>query len=322
MLEGFKTVALFPLNEKYSTTRLVTRKKPLIEKNPDNKFETILFLPHVEGRKGEGGLRTQGYFKSSLPDKPLITIITVVFNSTENLEQTILSVINQSYDNVEYIIIDGGSTDNTLDIIQKYESEIDYWISEPDKGIYDAMNKGITSSLGDAIGLINSGDTYLENAINNLIDTMGNKYQELKVYYGDSIFVDNINDKYLVKGNLEKLELTMSLCHQSVFVSRKIYLYHGLYKTSYQYASDYEYLLSLWSSGFEFCYLRLPISYFLTGGLSDSKILAYSLELIRTHIERGSNIHVKSVVVWIRIKHLIYYLLTQVLNIRFSKKNY
>jgi cellulose synthase/poly-beta-1,6-N-acetylglucosamine synthase-like glycosyltransferase len=82
-----------------------------------NKFETVLFLPPVEGRKAEGGLRKQGYFKKSLPDKPLITVITVVFNGDQYLEQTILSVLNQTHDNVEYIIIDGGSTDKTLEII-------------------------------------------------------------------------------------------------------------------------------------------------------------------------------------------------------------
>jgi DNA-binding NarL/FixJ family response regulator len=102
------------LDEKYSTTRLATKEKPEIVNDPEDKFETVLFLPESESRKGEGGLRAKGYFKKSYDDKSLISIITVVFNGEKYLEETIQSVINQTYDNVEYIIIDGGSTDGTL----------------------------------------------------------------------------------------------------------------------------------------------------------------------------------------------------------------
>ena len=136
------------LDENFSTTQLLTQEKPILEQNAEDKFETILFLPESENRKGEGGLRTKGYFKKSYDDKPLISIITVVFNGERYLEQTIQSVIDQTYDNVEYIIIDGGSTDGTLDIIKKYEDKIDYWVSEKDNGIYDAMNKGIKVCYG------------------------------------------------------------------------------------------------------------------------------------------------------------------------------
>ena len=100
------------LDKNYSTTRLVTKNKP------DEKSGTTLFLPKNEERKGEGGLRTKGYFKKSYPDKPLVTVITVVFNGEKYLEETIKSVVEQTYDNVEYLIIDGGSTDNTLNIIK------------------------------------------------------------------------------------------------------------------------------------------------------------------------------------------------------------
>jgi glycosyltransferase involved in cell wall biosynthesis len=147
------------LDSTYSTTRLLTRERPIIKNSPDSTWEGSLFLPEHPDRQGEGGLRTQGYFKQSLPDKPLISVITVVFNGEKHLEDTIQSVINQTYDNVEYIIIDGGSTDGTLDIIRKYAGKIDYWVSERDGGIYDAMNKGWELTTYDAfILIINSGD--------------------------------------------------------------------------------------------------------------------------------------------------------------------
>ena len=97
----------------------------------------------------EGGLRTKSFRKTSEIGRPLVSIITVVRNGEKYLEEIIKSVINQTYNNVEYIIIDGGSTDGTLAIIKKYEDYIDYWASERDKGIYDAMNKGMDLAIGD-----------------------------------------------------------------------------------------------------------------------------------------------------------------------------
>ena len=108
--------------------------------------------------KIQGGLRTKGIFKSSSITKPLISVITVVLNGEKYLEESILSVIKQTYENVELIIIDGGSTDKTLNIIRKYENSIDFWISEQDSGIYNAMNKGIKLSTGDFIGFVGSDD--------------------------------------------------------------------------------------------------------------------------------------------------------------------
>ena len=139
---------------------------------PEDKLETVLFLPEKEGRIVEGGLRTQGHFKKSYNDKPLVSIITVVFNSEKYLENTILSVISQAYDNVEYIIIDGGSTDGTIDIIKKYEDKLDYWISESDDGIYDAMNKGIDLVTGEWVNFVNSSDVLNGNAYTVILDCL------------------------------------------------------------------------------------------------------------------------------------------------------
>ena len=112
-------------------------------------------------RFGEGGRRKKGVPKK----EPLFSIITVVYNGEKFLEKTIASVVNQSCKNFEYIIIDGGSTDKSLDIIRKYEKKIDYWVSEKDNGIYDAFNKGMIVSKGEFIGFINSDDIYKKDAL-------------------------------------------------------------------------------------------------------------------------------------------------------------
>lgn len=110
-----------------------------------------------------------------LEQNPLVSIITVVYNADNCLEETIKSVINQNYKNIEYIIIDGGSTDNTLSIIKKYEKQIKMWISEPDNGIYEAMNKGISLCQGEIVGIINAGDTYTSNAISIVVESYQNQ---------------------------------------------------------------------------------------------------------------------------------------------------
>ena len=120
-------------------------------------------------------------------EKPLISIVTVSYNAVATIEQTILSVINQTYSNIEYIIIDGGSTDGTLDVIKKYADKIAYWVSEPDKGIYDAMNKGIKVATGEWINFMNCGDYFVANNTLESVFGSGKIYKKAEILYGDSI---------------------------------------------------------------------------------------------------------------------------------------
>ena len=266
------TQDILSLDEGYSTTRLLTQEKPEIINTPEDKFETVLFLPEGENRKGEGGLRTKGYYKKSFDDKPLISIITVVFNGEKYLEETIQSVINQTYSNVEYIIIDGGSSDGTLDIIKKYEDKIDYWVSEKDKGIYDAMNKGIQVSQGEIIGIVNSDDylyldtisnianLYLENKFNytygtlDYIDENGNKLYEIS-----SIGINNI--KY-------KIFKHMPYLHPTMFVSKKLYEEIGMYNMIYKLSADYDFVLRLIENKYKGVELSFKTGCFRVGGAS------------------------------------------------------
>jgi len=245
--------------------------------NPEDKFETTLFLPEGEGRKAEGGLRTKDYFKKSFEDKPLISVITVVFNGEKYLEETIQSVINQTYDNVEYIIIDGGSSDRTLDIIKKYEDRIDYWVSEKDEGIYDAMNKGIDVASGEWINFMNAGDGfYKDNTLSEIF--VNKKYQNMKILYGD-VETNYGNFKVIHKaGSLSNLYKSMQFSHQSTFFNQA---YHKLnkYDLSYKLSADYLNIISVYSREKDsFCYLNMPISIVNIEGVSEINIFNSVLE--------------------------------------------
>ncbi|WP_051640637.1 glycosyltransferase family 2 protein [Thiomicrorhabdus sp. Milos-T2] len=274
------------LNKNYSTTRcmqkvdanLVNAEIKATHK-PEDKFETVVFLPEGEGRQGEGGLRTQGYFKKSEKDKPLITIVTVVYNGEQFLEETILSVINQTYDNVEYIIIDGGSSDGTLDIIRKYEHAIDYWVSEQDLGIYDAMNKGITLSKGDYINLLNSGDYYGQDYLN---DIFSNEVPNNNVVlYSNYVNVYEHLDLAIIVKPIQNFEKNMSICHQTMFISKDVYEKFGIYCLKYSLASDYEYLLRMYISGVEFFKNESIGLFFRVEGASQSNMKKSMIEAYR-----------------------------------------
>src|SRR5690554_1584625 len=164
----------------YSTTRRLTSEKPACFDTPVDGMQTLLKTPDSEQKIAEGGLRLQGLYKTSSEDKPLITVVTVVYNGAEFLEDTIKSVIEQTYDNVEYIIVDGGSIDGTLEIIKKYGHAIDYWVSEPDKGIYDAMNKGINLMCGGWVVFLNADDYFVSNDVISKIN-----FKDFEFIYGN-----------------------------------------------------------------------------------------------------------------------------------------
>lgn len=198
----------------------------------------------------EGGLRTRDVQKHSLPGKNLISVITVVFNGAATLEHTIRSVIEQNYDNVEHIIIDGGSTDATLDILRKYDDSIDYWVSEKDAGIYDAMNKGISMARGDYIGMLNSDDYFANPSALEII----------AAYLGannvDAVFscldiVDPANlDRVLRKYRISRfspfmLRIGVMPPHPTFYCKKSCYEKAGQYRTDYRIAADFEMLARL-----------------------------------------------------------------------------
>ena len=236
------------MSKHYSTTKLITKEKPRIVNSTKDEYETILVMPENEEREGEGGLRTKGYFKKTYEHKPLISIITVVYNGEMFLEDAIQSVINQAYDNVEYIIIDGLSNDRTLDIIREYEKYIDYWISEEDKSMYDALNKGICLALGDIIGIVNADDYLYCRSLEKI--KLGFS-DEVMFVYANLDIVDRENE-FLSKSyslgidNIRfKLFRHMPFLHPTLFLKRKVFKRIGLYDCDYRLSADHDFTLRL-----------------------------------------------------------------------------
>ena len=173
-----------------------------------------------------------------------ISIITVCYNSSSTLRDTILSVAGQSYSNIEYIIVDGNSTDSTLKIIDDHKSIITKWISEPDKGLYDAMNKGIQMATGDIVGILNSDDIFSStDVISKIVSNFGNN----DMVYGNIDYV-NAKGKHVRswKSSPYKSEAFLKGWHPphpSLFVKRDAYLKYGCFDLSYSIAADFDLML-------------------------------------------------------------------------------
>lgn len=201
----------------------------------------------------------------------LISVITVCLNSQEALEKTIQSILRQAYTNKEYIIVDGGSTDGTVDIIRKYEQYITHWISEKDRGIADAFNKGFLLSKGKWIAFLNAGDIYYDNhSINHLMAfTKGSD-----VVYGGIRGFRKSNKNPMcyypddIHGNM--FWLNNAVPHQSALVSRRVFETVGLFDTAFKYAMDYEHFLRAHKSGFKFKAIKQIISQIDNNGVSVS----------------------------------------------------
>jgi glycosyltransferase involved in cell wall biosynthesis len=228
------------------------------------------------GGKMEGGLRLkEGHQFENDASLPLISIITAVRNGEKTLECTIKSVLDQSYDRIEYIIIDGGSTDGTLDIIRKYDTRITHWVSEPDNGIYDAMNKGIAMAAGDVIAMLNSDDYYEQGALASVANIYHNDHVKGRfIIYGDYYILDDRLDvRTEFRSNL-RFWTGMSICHQAMFVSREVYRTSSVYDTSLKFAADYAFLIDAIRSGVHFIPTGKFLITFRNAGASYTHVLA------------------------------------------------
>lgn len=215
----------------------------------------------------------------------LFSIITVCFNSETTIERTIKSVLEQSCHDYEYILVDGASSDRTMEIIRKYEPLFQgrmKVISEPDQGIYDAMNKGIRAASGELIGIVNSDDYYEKDAL----DKIAGAYRgyDYTIIYGLVRSVTDGKEVMVYLKNHEFIEKDM-ITHPSCFITKKLYERFGMYSLEYPYSSDYEFMLRVnKEKEVKFIKIYEIITNFSTGGVSDS-VKAYrdTLRLLHEH---------------------------------------
>lgn len=206
-----------------------------------------------------------------------VSIITVSYNAASSIEKTILSIINQTYTNIEFIIVDGGSTDGTLDIIKKYDKSITHWITEPDKGIYDAMNKGVGKAKGEWISFMNAGDTFYTSKTIENISPLLNK--DTDVVYGAVNMVYETFNVIEKGGEKPSKNKPMPFNHQSSFVRREI-LVKQKFNTSFRYAADYNFFNTIYPFA---KYIRSDevIATYMVDGISSQNAIEVNKERIR-----------------------------------------
>lgn len=227
------------------------------------------------------------------PNKPLVSIITVVLNNKKFIEKSILSVLNQNYKNIELLIIDGGSTDGTLNVIKKYRNKINFMVSEKDNGLYDAMNKGIKNSKGSIIGILNSDDIYYPNAISTAVKYFTSN-QNIDFLFGGVI-------KHKLLHGYKPWKICWSFGFYSshsigFFITRKAQMKVGYYNTRYRFSSDYDlfYRMIVKKNMIGMATKKSEVfGKFRRGGISSQiTFFEYLVETMKIRIDNGQNIFI------------------------------
>lgn len=210
---------------------------------------------------------------------PLISVLTVVYNGVSTIESSILSIISQSYKRIQLVIIDGGSTDGTLEVLRKYERYIDYWESASDNGIYDAINKGMTYLKGDWALILGCDDLFLES-LQRIAPVLKNPET---IYYGNSFFTTS---KKIYAGKFSTSKLCFqNICHQAIFYPRSIYS-TMLYDLKYPLLADYDYNIRCWAK-YKFEYIDVLVSIFNQSGSVNQTIDEVFMNTKHTVISRN-----------------------------------
>jgi len=262
-----------------------------------------LFAGHNPKYIAEGGLRTKDFCKnpkrSSLSNcqsftptqilpksisQPLVTVITITLNAEDHIERTIQSVIDQSYDSIEYIIIDGGSSDKTVEIIKKYENQIDYWLSEPDNGISQAFNKGIDISTGSWICFLNAGDAFITN---NIIKEVSGFFQDNYVITGFAKFGQKKIPKRLLK-NSDKIHAKSMISHQASWVNREVFQNVGYFDEDFKVRMDYDFWLRALQE-YNFMFIDSILVDYDIKGISGKELISFYYEECRANRKNIKN---------------------------------
>lgn len=244
-------------------------------------------LPSTDcGPREEGGLRTRGQLKSGTAGQPLITYVTVVRNNQDTLERTILSVQAQTYGNVEHIVLDGASTDGTLDVIRRYADRIDYFVSERDAGLYDALNKAIPLSRGQLICVLNSDDWLEPDAAQIAVKYLQERDEPLMLLTAARVADgDVVHDWQPAVVHPGSYFMCANDCHNAIYASKSTYVLTGPYDSTYKIAADFKWIMSALDAGAHFIYTTEPTVNYSLGGTSGD-FLGHSSECMRVVRER------------------------------------
>lgn len=198
----------------------------------------------------------------------IVSVVTICYNAVSLIEDTIKSVVGQTYPDIEYIVIDGGSNDGTVDIIKKYESMISYWVSEPDGGIYDAMNKGIKAATGKWINFMNTGDSYYtETSVEQFVNMVSN---DAVIVYGDTVLKYHLGKRLERAESISLLYNKMPFGHQSTFVDVAYHKQH-LFDTTFRSSGDFKFFHDAYERGVKFQHVSMPIAlYAAENGMSST----------------------------------------------------
>ncbi len=220
-----------------------------------------------------------------------ISIITVVYNNEKTIKEAIESVLSQTYKNIEYVIIDGNSNDNTVNLINEYQDHLGYYISEKDNGLYHAMNKGIQAATGEVIGILNSDDLYQNNNVIEEVMHHFNNDLSLDILYGDLVYVKNEDTNKIVRNWKSKpyydhfFENGNVPPHPTLFVKRRVYNETGLFNLEYRLAADYELMFRMMKKyRFNIKYINILIVKMRLGGATNqsfSNILNQNKEILK-----------------------------------------
>lgn len=237
----------------------------------------------LDGCRFAGGRRVSIKPLNLNPPSGLVSIVTITFNSADTLERAIQSVLGQSYANVEYIIVDGGSADSTVDIIKRHSDRLEYWCSSKDEGIADAFNRGISLCRGNIIGILNSDDWYEPEAISRAATAFSND-PELSVFYGLSRYWDTSKPRFVVDPNHLRLDTEMSISHPACFLSADAYRRVGGFDKSYSCAMDYDLILRCYYGGLKFLKCKSVLVNMSLSGVSDKKWVRTLAESARSKL--------------------------------------
>jgi glycosyltransferase involved in cell wall biosynthesis len=207
-----------------------------------------------------------------------VSIITVVYNGASTLRSCIDSVLSQDYQSIEYIVVDGNSTDGTIDLVRSYGNRIEKFVSEPDRGIYDAMNKGLKLATGDIVGILNADDFYSSReVISSIVDAMKNNMAD--AVYGDLVYVDAVQNDVVKRSWKSGVYKTGAFLngwmppHPTFFLKRSLYEQHGLFRLDMGSAADYELMLRMIHKfGIKLAYVPKVLVKMRAGGVSNSSL--------------------------------------------------